>query len=321
MKTRDVGVVIPVYNRARSVVATLDSVARQTLLPARLVVVDDGSTDAIESTMADWLQRQTTLDDVVFLRQPNQGVAAARNAGAARLADCRFVAYLDSDDAWPDDFLERTHAALLGAPDAVAATTDRYCIRLDGSARYHSLAEMFHQPALSFMKYDAGVVSCSLFRTEPIHRLGGFPRNLVAGEDAALFLRLSCLGRWLHVPGAPATIDRSTPRLLGEATSLSVKYHDGHRRWAQVHEDFLNDVGWARVPRRPAECILAQNWYRAGRELMRHGQTADVGDCYRRSLHWNAWNVKTWFRYAGWLAKRPADHVAAILRAGDFAHR
>lgn len=291
--------------------------ARQTLLPARLVVVDDGSKDAIEATMADWMQRQTSLDDVVFLRQPNRGVAAARNLGAARLADCRFVAYLDSDDAWPDDFLERTRAALLAAPDAVAATTDRYSIRPDGTARHHSLAEMFHQPALSFMQYDAGVVSCSLFRADPIHRLGGFPTHVVSGEDAALFLRLSCLGRWLHVPGAPTTFDRSKPRLLGEETSLSVKHRDSHRHWALVHEDFLNNVGWARVPRRPAESILSQNWYRAGRELMRYGHSAEAGDCYRRSLHWNAWNVKSWFRYAGLLARRPVEHIAAVLRAGS----
>jgi hypothetical protein len=202
-----------------------------------------------------------------------------------------------------------------------ARTANRASSRPDGTARHHSLAEMFHQPALSFMQHDAGVVSCSLFRAEPIHRLGGFPRNVIAGEDAALFLRLSCLGRWLHVPGVPATFDRSKPRLPGEETSLSVKHCDSHRRWPRIHENLLNDAGWYRIPRRPAECILAQNWYRAGRELMRYGQTAEAGGCYRRSLHWNAWNVKTWYRYAGLLARRPVDRVAAAVHWNQLFSR
>ena len=120
-----VGVVIPVYNRATIILATLESVARQTVPPAALIVVDDGSTDATAEAVEAWIDAADPPFPALLLRQPHASAATARNAGLAALGDLPLVAFLDSDDLWPDDFLARTAALLAADIEAVAATVDR----------------------------------------------------------------------------------------------------------------------------------------------------------------------------------------------------
>lgn len=87
-------VVIPTYNRARLVVEAVDSVlAQQGDVQLETIVVDDGSTDDTRNALERFAGR------IIYIRQPNGGMNAARNAGIrASSGDC--VAFLDSDDAW-----------------------------------------------------------------------------------------------------------------------------------------------------------------------------------------------------------------------------
>jgi glycosyltransferase involved in cell wall biosynthesis len=97
-------VVVTTYNQATYIGQTLESVFRQTLQPAEVIVVDDGSTDGTPEQIAVFQNR------VISLRQGNQGVAAARNAGV-RAATGELVALLDGDDLWDQHKLEyQVHA-------------------------------------------------------------------------------------------------------------------------------------------------------------------------------------------------------------------
>jgi teichuronic acid biosynthesis glycosyltransferase TuaG len=108
-----VSVLVPVYNRADVLAMCLHSVLGQTYGKLELLVVDDGSTDA----SADIAEGLAAADPRVrVIRQPrNRGVARARNAGLAA-ARGRFVAYLDSDDHWLPQKLEKQVAALADDP-------------------------------------------------------------------------------------------------------------------------------------------------------------------------------------------------------------
>jgi len=86
-------IIIPTFNRARYLPDALDSIFAQGVDRVDPIVVDDGSTDATESVVARYGH------SVRYVRQPNRGTAAARNAGLA-LATGRFIAFLDSDDVW-----------------------------------------------------------------------------------------------------------------------------------------------------------------------------------------------------------------------------
>ena len=94
-----VSVVMPVYNVERFLAQAIASVLAQTFADFELLLVDDGSTDSSPAVCA-------SFDDprIRLIRQKNRGLAGARNAGI-RHSRGRFVAFLDSDDAWEPDKL------------------------------------------------------------------------------------------------------------------------------------------------------------------------------------------------------------------------
>jgi len=103
--TPAVSVVIPTYNRAAILGATVESVLAQTQPAVEIVVVDDGSTDATPAVARRWGER------VTYLRQANQGVEAARELGLAR-SHGRYVNFLDDDDVMLPTKLARQVALL-----------------------------------------------------------------------------------------------------------------------------------------------------------------------------------------------------------------
>ncbi len=112
-----VGIVTPAWNMAPWIGATIRSVLAQTHADWRMVVVDDGSTDATAAVTAGFRDARLAL-----LRQANAGVSVARNRGLAALdPDAEAVLWLDADDCLAPDALARLVAALRAAPAAVAA--------------------------------------------------------------------------------------------------------------------------------------------------------------------------------------------------------
>jgi len=89
----DVSVVIPAYNAAWCVAKAIESVLVQEGADFEIIVVDDGSTDDTAAVLARY------GDAIRVVRQRNQGLSAARNAGI-RAAQGEFVAFLDADDWW-----------------------------------------------------------------------------------------------------------------------------------------------------------------------------------------------------------------------------
>lgn len=105
-----VSIVLPVLDRATSVLTAIASVRAQTLTDWELLVVDDGSTDA-SAEVVELVAAQDAR--VRLLRGDHAGVSAARNRAAAA-ARGHYVAWLDSDNAWEPHFLQTAVAALHG---------------------------------------------------------------------------------------------------------------------------------------------------------------------------------------------------------------
>jgi len=107
-----VSVVIPVFNRSKTLVRTLPYVTAQTVLPEQLVIVDDGSTDDSANKAEQWLSEHAPAIEWQVIRTQHVGAATARNIGLQSLRQTPYVAFLDSDDHWPADFIERTSQLL-----------------------------------------------------------------------------------------------------------------------------------------------------------------------------------------------------------------
>src|SRR5215467_1463918 len=97
-----VSVIIPAYNTARYIGEALDSVFGQTYRDFEVIVINDGSpdTEALEAVLRPYLDR------IVYLKQENRGPAAARNLGIHQ-ARGEYIAFLDSDDCWVEEYLAR----------------------------------------------------------------------------------------------------------------------------------------------------------------------------------------------------------------------
>ncbi len=128
-----ISVIIPVYNAAKFLAETIQSVQAQTYAAWEIVIVDDGSTDNSLS-LAEELQRQD--DRISVFSQPNAGVSVARNLGLAESrSDYPYALFLDSDDLLTPTALETLWALLEHQPEAPAACGFLQDIDADGQPR------------------------------------------------------------------------------------------------------------------------------------------------------------------------------------------
>lgn len=121
----EVSVIVPAYNRAALVGETLHAIRNQTMPPAEIILVDDGSTDDTVRTAG------LLGPGIRYHRIENSGPAAARHAGV-RLSSAPWIAFCDSDDVWLPEKLEKQTNLLGEAPGLEYCFTD-YSLLRDGT--------------------------------------------------------------------------------------------------------------------------------------------------------------------------------------------
>ena len=181
-----VSVVIPTHNRAHWLAHAIDSVLAQTFPDYELIVVDDGSTDGT----LDLLNRYERSLRVLSLPH-NQGVSAARNWGIQN-SDSQWVAFLDSDDRWLPQKLEKQLLHHQEHPAAQVLFTDeiwfRQGKRVNPSKKHRKQEGWIFQPSLSLclMAPSTVLVARQIFQT-----VGLFDETLPVCEDYDLWLRIT----------------------------------------------------------------------------------------------------------------------------------
>jgi teichuronic acid biosynthesis glycosyltransferase TuaG len=234
-----VSVVIPAYNAAAFIEATLETVASQTFKDYEVVVIDDGSSDETKSVVDGWLSRRGIPGRCV--KQANKRIAGARNAGL-REAKAALIALLDHDDFWAPEKLARCIDAISANPDAVLVGHDIEVVR-EGK----SLGVLKKGPSDSRMYerllLDGNAVSPSaaVFRRDKALEIGGFREepqfNTV--EDYDFWMRLSKTGPFVFIP---APLARYTSADGG--ASRKVEYHNSNLE-ALLKDHFASHFGAA----------------------------------------------------------------------------
>ena len=284
-------VIVPVFNRSRLVVKTLECVRAQILKPRRLIIIDDCSTDDSVRVIRRWIEKYSPpFETLVLVNEKNIGAAATRNRGMEYANDCRFVHFLDSDDRPPRSFLEKAVQKMTSDRSLVAASADKIGYNDDpgtGAQMEHRLTSLSHlaaNPVHWFLYQGAGVASCTLFRSEIITRLGGFNPQLPTGHDTELFMRVANAGRWGHFAGHPVLFfsEEQKPHHLHR------RYYDFGRRWALLHEHCINNSGLRRHLGSTGNyrAAMALRWHLAGWRLLWQRKFAEANNCLRRSLGW-----------------------------------
>ena len=196
MKT--VSVIIPTYNYGRFLKEAVDSALAQTYPPFEIIVIDDGSTDDTPEVLAGYGDR------IRSLRQNNQGVGAARNAGIA-LARGEYIAFLDSDDLWKPEKLAREIALFetdpsLGMVHCGAESFDHDT----GKVISVMLSGMEGWVASELLRLDREVITApgsgTLFPKRVAEEVGGFDPRLQPSEDWDFCYRVAVRYRAAFVP-------------------------------------------------------------------------------------------------------------------------
>ena len=277
-RSTKVSVILPVYNGARFVRESIDSVLAQSFSAYEVVIVNDGSRDESEDVVRPYLSRA----NFKYLAQANQGVAAARNAGI-RLADGELVTLIDQDDLWLPDKLELQVGYMDAHPEVGLLHTRVGFIDADSRA----MEQM----------WPGWVRDCAGWRTDK--QLAGNP----IAPLTAMFRR-SCLDAvGLFDPAcAPADdwdlwlrISRQAQLGFLEAVTGLYRYHDSNEsknilkmKLAEIRvvEAFLrrDEAAITRREREIAETKLRKFYDRAARLLRDAGRDAEAS-AVRRKLY------------------------------------
>jgi glycosyltransferase involved in cell wall biosynthesis len=260
-------VVIICFNHGRFLAEAIESALAQTLRDVEVVVVDDGSTDDTPAVAG-------RFASVRYVRQENQGMAAARNAGIAASRG-RYVAFLDADDRLlpealssgtecfrqhPESAFVSGHYLKIDAEGRPIPTEPRPCVRSD------------HYRVLLRENY-IGMHATVLFRRDALERVGGFDRRLRACDDYDIYLRIArtqpayCHDRtvaeyrwhggntslnWRLMLRSTVGPLRAQRRYVRGNPALETEYRTGRRAWQRRYGDPLlaETLGDLRKPRR-----------------------------------------------------------------------
>jgi glycosyltransferase involved in cell wall biosynthesis len=213
-----VSVVIPTYDRATKVQGAIESVLAQTFTDLEIIVVDDGSSDGTEQILANVFG-----DQIRYFAQANQGVSVARNRGIAE-ARGEWIAFLDSDDRWEKEKLERQLKALEQfGPKCGACYTDVRLLNHPETRTFFQMAENgcrhdattgINDDVLEVLVRPGGAgmlvcISSLVARTEKVRETRGFDLELGFYADSEFMFRLAMLTGFCYVNFPLVRFDRS----------------------------------------------------------------------------------------------------------------
>jgi glycosyltransferase involved in cell wall biosynthesis len=181
----NISVIIPTFNRACLVTRSIDSVMRQSYLPQELIVVDDGSEDDTKVVI------QEKFASVRYIKQANKGPASARNVGIEN-AENKWLAFLDSDDLWMPNKLEKQVKALENNPGMQFCYSDEIWIR-DGARvnqkkKHAKFGGDIYQQCLPLCIISP---SSAMIHVDVFEEVGMFDASLPACEDYDMWLRIT----------------------------------------------------------------------------------------------------------------------------------
>ena len=183
-----VSVIVPAYDVTEFIGEALDSVLAQTFEDYEIIVINDGSpdTEALERALAPYMSR------IVYIKQENRGVSAARNTGI-KAARGSLLAFLDADDSWLPNYLEVQVARIQADPTIDVLYPN---VMLFGGTSEPGEDFMTVCPSNGDVTFErivsqeCNVSNCSIARRDTLIRAGLFDESLRSVEDFDLWLRV-----------------------------------------------------------------------------------------------------------------------------------
>ena len=193
-----VSVILPTYNRAKTLERAIESVLNQTYSDFELIIVDDRSTDETALVLAKYFG----LDNVRVISQLRHGCSVARNIGID-VSRGLYIAFQDSDDEWLCDKLEKAVSSLKSTgPETGVFYSDMIRVLGDGKCTKFESPDvergvLIDERTLDYQVYCIGIQS-AVIKRECFERAGHFDETLQRFIDLELFIRMSDHFRFIH---------------------------------------------------------------------------------------------------------------------------
>lgn len=186
----NVSVIIPTYNRERTIKRSLESVITQTMYPYEIIVVDDGSTDGTVEIVEQ-------IDGVKLLKQNHRGAQAARNLGVLN-ARGDYIAFLDSDDEWVPQMLEQAVEALSKHEGRCVTYSDCY-IDNGRNKRIWRLPECGNNSYNNLLLHAGPMFQSMVIKRELFIRVGLLDENVVAFQEWDAAIQFAKEVEFIHI--------------------------------------------------------------------------------------------------------------------------
>jgi glycosyltransferase involved in cell wall biosynthesis len=263
-QTPSVSVLIPTYNRASYLGATLKSIFSQTVPVDEVLLVDDGSTDETQNEVALLIDRHPEWRSrLVYSHQANQGKSVALNHALSR-ARGAWIAFDDSDDCWWPDKLEWQFRALAQYPECRACFTDASYSNnptydstslKEAGVVYQDIIGKENDFARLFIRSFPVFMQTIVVRRDALHQCGGFHPKLRVEQDVDFMFRLGLITSLCYVNRALVVIDRTAHRMYGLTTQFSLqsrlriqarelRLESWSQLVAEQRPDLLEEVEW-----------------------------------------------------------------------------
>ena len=292
-----VSVIIPTFNRANLLISAIESVLSQTIKDFELIVVDDASTD-------DTQQKVAAIDDPrirYIVQEKNLGECGTRNTGLDA-AQGQYIAFLDSDDEWLPNKLEKQLNVFKTAPDDLGVVYSWLQVINDQGKIIRMRKPDISGDVKDYLIYKnlIGTPSTVMIKKECIEPGLKFDTNLRCCGDWDMWLRISKQYRFEVIP-EPLTLYRDHDEDARGSTNHAM-VTEGYLVFLEKHHQGLK--GFYRQPSTLDSQHKSLYLFEIGRRLMCHGHEIDKVDAIntgRRYLYLaaqaNVLNIYLWMNY------------------------
>jgi glycosyltransferase involved in cell wall biosynthesis len=232
-----VSVVIPTYNRAHLIREALESVFSQTFKDYEVILIDDGSTDGTEAII-----QEHYAGRLRYVKQKNTGISGARNRGIA-LAKGKYVAFLDSDDRWLPEKLQKQFDYMEAHPKTGLLCTKLARYEIGGDGKMEICPAGFPKHFSELLEGPNFIpTTTTMVRRECFEKTGVFDPALQVAEDWDLWIRIGKVYE-MHCLDDILAEHRDHPQ---KTTRDLIKVYDGFWRFyaknLRLHQEYLKDL-------------------------------------------------------------------------------
>src|SRR5262249_48225969 len=268
----------------------IDSAVNQSVTSYEIIVIDDGSTDGTRAALAPY------AGTIRYFYQKNSGVSSARNLGI-RQARGDWIAFLDSDDEWTEQYLQTHVMHARQFPNAVAHLTNAVTIHLDGTRtslfeETRLITKFKHGPCLFFkrplrlvLRHSPWFLQSAILRRDVLLEVGPFNENLSIAEDLDIIVRAALEGPFTFYAGERVHVYRRHEPILNLSARSRQNAICRHKAFHAVYSALLGARGLTVLERAAVAKALSRTKRALGNVLVQANRKSEARTQYRESLY------------------------------------